>query len=692
MNSNTILGSLKLWQKFLILSLVAVVLAIIPTYVYVCETAKGIDAYRGEQQGMTAVLKGLKMVQLTQQHRGLSALVLGGIDAAQDRRVVKQQEADASYAEVDAIVKSLHDPAIEEAWVQPKHDWEALVANIGNKSFSVPASYAAHTELVPKLLKVNDLIADHFNLSLDPSKDSYQLIQSIFYQLPHLTEEVGKTRAKGAALLAKKEASPEDRLALATILASVTDRLEQTLGAFNKAATANADLKAKLAPQMKEAASAATKVGALALGEIVKAEKLSYSSEEYVNQATQAIDLLFAFNAAASKELDVVLASKVSDLYTTRWTMLGAMIAMAALAGYLAVLVARSVTVPLGHAIEVAQKVAGGNLINDFDVGGPNEVGQLLRALKEMNDKLRNIVGGVRVSVDTIGAATSDIANGNADISSRLESQASNLEETASSMEELTSTVRQNASNASQANELVLNASTLASKGGGVVSQMVQTMGEIDESSRKIVEIIAVIDGIAFQTNILALNAAVEAARAGEQGRGFAVVASEVRNLAHRSASAAKEIKGLISHSVEKVEIGNRLAGDAGMAMDEILGSVKRITEIMTEIAVASREQASGIEQVNLAVTQMDDMTQQNAALVEQTAAASSALQDQTRELVAAMSVFELGDARQATNSHAAVSRVSALNMRNGAPQARPQLQYSAARATPDSARKTARH
>ena len=335
---------------------------------------------------------------------------------------------------------------------------------------------------------------------------------------------------------------------------------------------------------------------------------------------------------------------KIGAFHVARWSMLGAMLALLAIAGAFAIMVTRAVTVPLNNAIVVAQSVTRGNLVNDFDVGSPNEVGQMLRALKEMNDSLRDIVGDVRGSIDNINAATRDIAVGNADISARLESQASNLEETASSMEELTSTVRQNAENARQANELVQGASQAASKGGAVVSQVVHTMGEINDGSRKIVDIIAVIDGIAFQTNILALNAAVEAARAGEQGRGFAVVASEVRNLAQRSASAAKEIKSLISHSVERVEAGNHLVDQAGVAMDDILSSVKRITQIMQEIATASAEQGAGIEQVNNAVTQMDDMTQQNAALVEQTAAASASLKDQAASLVESMSIFILGN------------------------------------------------
>jgi methyl-accepting chemotaxis protein len=307
--------------------------------------------------------------------------------------------------------------------------------------------------------------------------------------------------------------------------------------------------------------------------------------------------------------------------------------------------ITRSITGPIQQAVRFAQAVAAGDLTNQLDSHNKDEAGQLLHALREMNDSLIKIVGEVRGSAETMSTATSQIATGNLDLSARTEAQAGALEETASSMEELTSTVKQNSDNARQANQLAQSASEVAIRGGAVVSEVVNTMGSINESSKKIVDIISVIDGIAFQTNILALNAAVEAARAGEQGRGFAVVAAEVRNLAQRSATAAKEIKELIGDSVEKVEAGSKLVGQAGSTMDEVVESIKRVTDIMGEITEASREQTAGIEQINTAIVEMDNVTQQNAALVEQAAAAAGSLQDQAGNLTNLVGVFKLNNA-----------------------------------------------
>lgn len=322
------------------------------------------------------------------------------------------------------------------------------------------------------------------------------------------------------------------------------------------------------------------------------------------------------------------------------------------LGAILAWFITRSITVPLQQAMLVATAVAKGDLTQHIEVKSTDETGKLLQALKDMNDNLSTIVGDVRLSTDSIATASKQIAAGNTDLSQRTEEQASSLEETASSMEELTSTVKQNAENAKQANQLAVTASGVAERGGAVVNEVVTTMDSITASSKKIVDIISVIEGIAFQTNILALNAAVEAARAGEQGRGFAVVAGEVRNLAQRSAAAAKEIKSLIGDSVEKVDNGSKLVEQAGKTMEEIVNAVKRVTDIMAEISAASTEQSTGIEQVNRAITQMDEVTQQNAALVEEAAAAAESLEEQAQHLFAAVSIFKLDAGKQGMPSH----------------------------------------
>ena len=367
--------------------------------------------------------------------------------------------------------------------------------------------------------------------------------------------------------------------------------------------------------------------------------KFMFSLRPQQTRYFEQLDKFVAFQNA-----DMVQAGQDASATTGR-TKLFIML-LAAVAASASLIVAfrttRNITGPLKDAVAVARRVADGDLTSEIEVNSSDETGQMMQALKDMNAGLIKIVAEVRSGTDSIAEASAEIASGNLDLSSRTEQQANSLGQTSSSMRELTDTVQQNADNARQANQLAAKASEVAVRGGSVVTHVINTMGSITASSKKIVDIIGVIDGIAFQTNILALNAAVEAARAGEQGRGFAVVASEVRNLAQRSAGAAKEIKALIGDSVDKVREGSTLVEQAGVTMEEVVASVRRVTDIMGEITSASQEQSAGIAQVNTTILEMDETTQQNAALVEEAAAAAASMQDQAANLARVVSVFKL--------------------------------------------------
>jgi methyl-accepting chemotaxis protein len=396
-------------------------------------------------------------------------------------------------------------------------------------------------------------------------------------------------------------------------------------------------------------------VKAKAAGDLAEAEKILEqtfrpASKVYEDLLHELVQMQRDSIDATAKSIDATAARSTSLLALIA----GCAVALGALCSWLLTI---GITRPIRHAVELAETVAAGDLTRTISATSLDETGALLRALGHMNDSLVGIVTEVRAGTDAMTTASGEISAGNHDLSARTEQQASSLEETAASMEELTSTVKQNADNARQANQLSKTASEVAVQGGAVVGQVIVTMGSINESSRKIVDIIGVIDGIAFQTNILALNAAVEAARAGEQGRGFAVVASEVRTLAQRSAAAAKEIKTLIGDSVDKVDAGAKLVDQAGTTMEQVVASIRRVTEIMGEITIASQEQTDGIEQVNQAISQMDQVTQQNAALVEESAAASESMQDQAATLAKVVSVFKL-------DKHAAAPASTAPRLR----------------------------
>jgi methyl-accepting chemotaxis protein len=453
----------------------------------------------------------------------------------------------------------------------------------------------------------------------------------------------------------------EDAAATAKQVAQLTKQVEPMI-----AGDAEQALLQKIMAQRKLYSVARdSALKARAAGNSEEAEKIL--DEAYTPLAKVYQDMLQQMVTLQRNQIDA-LAKAIDDTASLSTKLIVLLTACAVGVGVIGSwLLARGIVRPIRQAVELAETVASGDLTHTIDARTTDETGALLRALRHMNDSLVGIVTEVRSGTETISTGSQEISAGNLDLSSRTEQQASALEETAASMEELTTTVKQNADHARQANQLSIAASKVATQGGAVVGQVIVTMGSINESARKIVDIIGVIDGIAFQTNILALNAAVEAARAGEQGRGFAVVASEVRTLAQRSAAAAKEIKALIGDSVDKVDAGAKLVDQAGATMDEVVASIHRVTDIMGQISSASQEQTSGIEQVNQAIGQMDQVTQQNAALVEEAAAAAASMQDQADKLAQVVSVFKLDRLAQAPAA-ARPARAPAASVRAARP------------------------
>ncbi|MGE5639950.1 MAG: methyl-accepting chemotaxis protein, partial [Clostridia bacterium] len=444
------------------------------------------------------------------------------------------------------------------------------------------------------------------------------------------------------------------------ILRSSDPALIEALGPEIKSTSENISVLQKQVEVMavdEETKAAFTAVGEARKGYIAARDESIKAKREKRSDATQVFDSKFypalaAYELAVQEFVDALSTESIRRFANAKDQSDRAIVWLAAscglfvlCAGVLVLIMVRSITVPVRDAVEVADALAKGDLTRTIQPRGSDEIGVLMRSLGAANEQLAMLVRGIQDAATAISGGASQISHGNNQLSQRTESQASSLEETASSMEELTSTVTHNADNAKNASQLVEGASSVAVRGGEVVGEVVRTMQGISESSRKIADITGIIDGIAFQTNILALNAAVEAARAGDQGRGFAVVAAEVRSLAQRSATAAKEIKGLIDESAGKVESGAKLAEEAGKTMEEVVTAVRKVADITGEIRDASREQASGIQQVNQAITQMDHATQQNAALVEELSAASASLQDQAQVLMRAVAAFTLANA-----------------------------------------------
>lgn len=641
-----IVSNLKIWQKFAVVGILAMGMVVLPATLSLRYEWAALDTARTERAGIAPASALISLIQATQQHRGLSVSALAGDDSARIGRKAKQSEVDKALTLAIASLAALGDNKLIAQGRSVQEDWKSLSSAHDGQAIDATESFERHSALIDKQLDLLDGVSDSTGLALDPESSSYHLIVAVFGHLPQLTESLGRIRGGGARLLAQGNAKPEERAALDGLNNMVKLHLHDAHKALLLASEADPALKPVLEAKFADAFSAAKTAMTLTNDRIVKAEKLEFGSGAYRAAMTQALDAQFSLIRVATQSLDAILLDRVATTQREMMFVAGTITLMAALGAWVLLIVARTTIASIGRALELAKMVAAGDLTSNLRSTSNDEVGQLLDELGAMNDSLVTIVGTVRSSSESIATGSTQIAIGNTDLSQRTEEQASNLQQTAASMEQLSATVKHSAENAHQARQFAAAASAVAARGGEVVSQVVSTMQAISASSHKIADIIGVIDGIAFQTNILALNAAVEAARAGEQGRGFAVVASEVRSLAKRSAEAAKEIKGLIGDSVDKVATGSRLVGDAGATMNDVVDQVRKVAELIGGISTATAEQTTGISQVGDAISQLDQVTQQNAALVEESAAAAESLKQQASRLVDVVSAFKLNPER----------------------------------------------
>ena len=639
---SNLIHRLRLSHKFGLLALLGALMLAPPMTYYLVDAEAELASTRQEVAGLQPSAALLKLIRLTQQHRGLTATVLGGKAEAEGQRAERQREVDQALGEFAALAAGIEDPKFAEGWQQVQQQWKTLSAQVAQRQLAAPASFAGHSALVELQLDLHGRIVSHYGLDLDPEPVSYHLVIATMTQLPQLTEQLGKLRGSGAGILARGQATVADRAMLGGLSESARGEMHRLLTTLERALEHDPALRERMAGPIEQARAGVERTREMLRTDLIEAEALTLPSAEYFQATTKAIDQVFAVHGLASEALAGALQVRTARLQRNEWLVIGLSVLMVGLCGLLARSIVRTILQATDDARRMAERIAAGDLSPEPLRAGEDELGRMVQAMEAMRLSLTEVVGTVRENAVSVAAASAQIAQGNIDLSSRTEQQAAALQQTAATMDQLGSTVSHNADHAREADGLAREASTLASRGGEMVSQVVGTMGGISEASRKIGDIIGVIDSIAFQTNILALNAAVEAARAGEQGRGFAVVATEVRNLAQRSAEAAREIKALISTSVERVEQGVSLVDQTGRSVGEVVASIRRVSDIVAQISAASAEQSTGVAQVGQAVTQMDRATQQNAALVEQSAAAAGTLKSQAEQLVDAVARFRI--------------------------------------------------
>jgi methyl-accepting chemotaxis protein len=634
---------MSLLQKFAVLALVGVLMSALPSALYVRSALRDMSNARAEAVGAPVLQALNRAIYWLQVHRGLSANMLGGNAALGARRPAARDAAGQALAAVEARFADAQTPAAQQqAWTQLRRDWQELERGVAAQALTPAQSTARHTALIAQAMGIGDELLHAYGLSLESDPALLPLVQAALVQAPMLSEKLGVMRAQGAGFLGSGELPLQGRMLLQTLMSRVQELQAETFRNYQRATQANAALRSVLEQPTRAVADQIGATLQLAERELMRAETLSLPAAAYFDDFTRTIDALYALNESAMERLGTALQQRISDQRRALALTCAALVLALLLAGGLMTLFVRSITRPLAAAEALARSVAQGDLSGPAIAHGTDEAGRLIGALMAMRAQLTEVVTQVRSHAEGVATASAEISMGNQDLSARTEGQASALQQTAASMAQITGTVRQNAETSREASQLAHNASQMAEQGSAGVHQMVQTMQSIHAASGKIADIIGVIDAIAFQTNILALNAAVEAARAGEHGRGFAVVASEVRSLAQRSAAAAKEVKTLITASVDGVNAGHALAGTVGTTVQEVEAAVRRVSTLIGEISTASQEQSLGVAQVGDAVAQMDQATQHNAALVEEMAAAALSLRGQSSDLLQGVAVFRL--------------------------------------------------
>ncbi|MEN5017546.1 methyl-accepting chemotaxis protein [Erwinia sp. Eh17-17] len=635
-----ILNNINLPAKFLILALFALLLFAVPSWLFIHEGNQQINAKELELQGIPVEKEMLNLLNLMQRHRAEAAIAIAQNDPNTPARLALKEQINQLSAAIQTTLRSAsNEGAAVQIFSKLTVQWDQLQRDVDSRQLTLATSLSRHAELIRMVLDANVEVIDFYGLSLDPDLNTYQFIISSFSRLPELTETLGQIRARGTSLLASKQAIQDsDYARMEFQILNGQNALRLYNANLAKSFTTDEEVREKFSAKADTALQQANEALKIAGDVFVSRTKTDLQPAEFVAVFTNAINQYNKFGNEASDEIGNMLSEQIDRHRTSQYELLGILAVLALSVIILAVYIIRSITGPVSDAAKVASDVAAGDLTSSLEVTGNNEMASLIMSLMQMRERLSLLVADIKDNATTIATSSEEIAKGNGDLSSRTEEQAASLAQTAASMEELSSIIMQNAENTRYAAGMASSATDAALLGGEAMESVLVSMQKISASAGQIEEIISVIDGIAFQTNILALNAAVEAARAGEHGKGFAVVAAEVRALAQRSATAAKEIKQLIGLSVENARQGISMAQDAGDKVKQSVGAIEQTAQLVSEISSSSQEQSAGVSQINIAVNQMDQVTQQNAVLVEQSASSADELAAralQLRELVA---------------------------------------------------------